>query len=80
MKKWYVGIHRLKPHNRFLFKHDADTAPTSVEYPYYMMVIGPFVTKRGATFMRDYGQENSHCQTVADAERLAKMFSTEKVA
>lgn len=39
---------------------------------WYMMVIGPFKTMRGAEFMRDYGQNNPHCQSVSDAERLAK--------
>lgn len=38
----------------------------------YSGVIGPFQTKRGAEFMATYGQNNPHCQTVAEAERLAK--------
>lgn len=38
----------------------------------YGAVIGPFRTKRGATFMTLYGRGNPHVQNVADAERLAK--------
>lgn len=34
--------------------------------------VGPFRTKRGAEFMRDYGRANPHCQCVNDAERLAR--------
>ena len=76
--KWYVGIHRLKPHNRFTFT--TATPPTPEDYPHFTAVIGPFVTKRGAIFMRDYGQGNPHCQHVADAEKLAKKFAAEKVS
>lgn len=36
-------------------------------------VIGPFRTKRGATFMAEHGANNPHCITVSDAERLAKI-------
>lgn len=38
----------------------------------YAAAIGPFVTRAGANYMRDYGVWNPHCQTVAEAERLAK--------
>ena len=69
--KWYVGVHRKEPHNRSLFSHMGK--PTEREYPYFLAVIGPFRTKRGAEFMRDYGSNNPHCQTVEDAERLAKV-------
>lgn len=70
--KYYVGLKIGKAvHERELF--------TSVETPTpeshgtkYVCVIGPFRTKMGAVFMRDYGRNNPHCQTVADAERLAK--------
>ena len=41
----------------------------------YRYVIGPFRTKRGAEFMRDYCENNPHCQDVADAERLAKIHA-----
>lgn len=42
----------------------------------YAAVIGPFRTWRGAHFMATYGAGNPHCQTVADAERLAKKEGT----
>lgn len=38
----------------------------------YLCTIGPFRTRRGAEFMRDYGRGNPHCVCVADAERLAR--------
>lgn len=38
----------------------------------YGGVIGPFRTHRGASFMADFGANNPHCQTVAQAERIAK--------
>ncbi len=37
----------------------------------YNYCIGPFRTKRGADFMANYGGNNPHLQTVADAERIA---------
>jgi len=37
----------------------------------YSAVIGPFRTVRGAEFMAKHGAGNPHCQTVADAERIA---------
>lgn len=40
-------------------------------------VIGPFRTVRGAEFMRQYGEGNPHCQTVGDAERLAKQYAAQ---
>lgn len=40
----------------------------------YHYTIGPFYTKRGAVFMRDHGQNNPHCQTVQDAERLGRLY------
>ena len=41
----------------------------------YNAVVGPFRTRRGARFMRDYGQGNPHCRCVRDAERLGKMHA-----
>ena len=55
---------------REVFK--AAEIPSSLTHPQYYAVIGPFKTKGGAEFMQDYGEGNPHCQTVADAERLAK--------
>jgi len=37
----------------------------------YALLIGPFRTRAGADFMAQYGRNNPHCQTVAQAERLA---------
>ncbi len=39
----------------------------------YNAVIGPFRTKPGAVFMRDFGPGNPHCRWVADAEKLARI-------
>jgi hypothetical protein len=47
--------------------------PTEQRYGHlYGAVIGPFRTHRGAAFMADFGSNNPHCQTVAQAERIAK--------
>lgn len=59
---------------REVFK--ADSIPTSASHgAVYAAVVGPFRTIRGATFMRDHGQGNPHCQCVADAERLGKLYA-----
>jgi hypothetical protein len=72
--KPYVGI-RCDNSKREIFR--ASAGPTRELYgSLYCYVIGPFRTKRGATFMRDYGLNNPHCQTVSQAERLAKMEAT----
>jgi len=66
--KWYVG---MKPTlGRVVFQ--AQTTPTQKEYPMYISVVGPFRTKRGATFHAAVGANNPHVQTVSQAERLAK--------
>ena len=41
----------------------------------YLYVVGPFVTKAGAEFMRMFGHNNPHCQTVRQAERLARWYA-----
>lgn len=67
-KKYFIG---LKEGKRELFK--CELIPTVELYgDQYLAVIGPFRTKRGAVFMRDYGAGNPHCRCVADAERIAK--------
>jgi hypothetical protein len=38
----------------------------------YHKVMGPFSTKAGAKFYCRYGKNNPHCNTVAQAEKLAK--------
>jgi len=67
MVKIYLGCGA----SREIFK--SGTTPTFAKYgKVYSYVIGPFKTMRGARFMRDYGKGNPHCQTVNDAERLAR--------
>lgn len=41
----------------------------------YTYAIGPFRTVRGARFMASFGQNNPHCQSVGDAERLAQRLA-----
>lgn len=72
--KFYVGCGSKG--KREVFKSEKEPTFDSHSHIYYA-VIGPFRTKRGAEFMRDHGKGNPHCQTVAQAERLAKKFATE---
>jgi len=66
----YVGLANGK---REVFK--SDNAPTYATHgAKYQAVIGEFKTMRGAKFMRDYGANNPHIQTVNDAEKLAKLY------
>jgi hypothetical protein len=39
----------------------------------FSQIVGPFRTKRGASYFAKYGYCNSHCKTIADAEKLAKL-------
>lgn len=55
------------------------TIPTKELTPEYLYVIGPFRTRRGAEFMRDYGVGNPHCRTVNEAERLGLHFAANQV-
>jgi len=70
----YVGIR--PDHKREIFR--AIGVPTQETHgKYYAAVIGPFRTKRGAVFMREYGANcNPHVQSVADAERIALRLRT----
>jgi hypothetical protein len=72
--KWYLGLRAGAPRTIFQAERDPthDTHGTV-----YDAVIGPFVTKRGAIFMRDYGAGNPHCRCVAEAERLARRHAGE---
>jgi hypothetical protein len=64
----YVGI---VPGRREVFR--SEFTPTwETHGKLYRAVIGPFRTLRGAEYMRLHGAHNPHCQTVADAERLAR--------
>ncbi len=65
----YVGI--SKEGAREIFRASAGP-PEELYGDRYAAIIGPFRTKRGAEFMRDYGKGNPHCQDVNSAERLAK--------
>ena len=70
-KQIYIGFEPFEQRYR-VFKSDIE--PTTKSHgAFYSHVIGPFRTLRGAHFMIDYGRGNPHCQTVSDAEHLAKV-------
>lgn len=73
-RKYFVGI---RPSGIRAVFYMAVVEPTREMCPKYSAVIGPFRTKRGAEFMRDHGAGNPHCQTVRDAERIAKHIADE---
>lgn len=70
-KRIYIGA-SYKDGNgiREIFK--SSIHPTAEQFPQYQSCIGPFKTMRGAIFMRDYGFNNPHCQTVNQAEKIVK--------
>lgn len=69
--RFYVG---LQAGTRAVFT--SPFTPTEGTHGHlYAAVIGPFTTEMGALFMREYGAGNPHLQTVADAERLARLSS-----
>ena len=70
MKKlYYMGINGQ---GRIVFSSPA--TPTRAEYgERFKAVVGPFRTKKGATFRQAFGNNNPHLQTVNGAERLAKL-------
>jgi hypothetical protein len=74
VKRYYVGIG--SDGKRKLFRSAAEPE-VHTHGSIYSAVIGPFRTKRGAEFMRDNGAGNPHCQTVRDAERIAKKIADE---
>ena len=49
--------------------------PTRKTHSQFGAIIGPFRTHAGAQFMAECGYGNTHCVTVADAERLAKIYN-----
>ncbi len=54
----------------------SDSIPTEETHGHlYKYVTGPFKTVRGAKAMVHYGENNPHCQTVADAERLGRKYA-----
>jgi uncharacterized protein YdcH (DUF465 family) len=74
--KLYLGLN-AKKNSREIFSHDK--TPTHESHGHkYNAVIGPFKTRRGAEFMRDYGRNNPHVRNVEDAERIAKIYVTPK--
>jgi hypothetical protein len=73
MKKFYVGI-LVASIGREMFQAEA-TPTTESHGTKYAAVIGPFKTKRGAAYMKQFGQSNPHCQTVSQAEALGKKYA-----
>ncbi len=66
--RWYVGIDREGRYQMF----QSSSVPTEETHGCpYGSVIGPFRTWHGAKFMKEYGG-SPQCQTVDDAEALAK--------
>jgi hypothetical protein len=74
VKRHYVGI---GPDGKRKLFRSANEPEVHTHSSIYSAVIGPFRTKRGAEFMRDHGAGNPHCQTVRDAERIAKQIADE---
>lgn len=68
MKRYYIGVRESK---RSVF-YMAVVEPTKEMCPQYNAVIGPFRTRKAAYLMAEYGANNPHMQTVADAERIAQ--------
>jgi hypothetical protein len=67
----YVGVTPIK---REVFR--SPIVPTEESHgARFNYVIGHFRTRAGADFMANYGAGNPHCQTVYDAERLARLQS-----
>ena len=67
--RYYVGCRHNGEYEIF---RSVDTPLYVTHGKDYVLVIGPFRTKRGAVFMAEHGRGNPHLQTVADAERYAK--------
>lgn len=78
MYKYYVGKNsKTSPYCVKVFK-DNET-PTPDKYPQFQSVIGPFRTKRAATFSASFaGTLNPHCQCVEDAERISKSLKEKR--
>ena len=75
MKKYYVG-RRGNIINEVFTSTKTPTSETHGRL--YSSVTGPFKTKKGAMFMAECGLNNPHCQTVSEAERLAKTHTRVK--
>lgn len=74
--RYYVGI--TSAGVREVFR--TGVRPTTETHGHqYGCVIGPFRTKRGATYMATLGAGNPHCRCVEDAERLASLMETQSI-
>lgn len=69
MKQGRLGLKVVN--RRYVFRYH--TTPIEKDFPYFAYVIGPFRTARAAYFMAEHGENNIHCQTVCDAEKLANI-------
>ena len=73
--KWYIGltfgVSSPVGGTRTMFRSEAEPKKET-HGDRFAGTIGPFRTKRGAKFCKEFGANNPHCQCVADAERLAK--------
>ena len=66
--QYFVG---LKETRRQVFK--SAVIPTRASHGNeFNAVVGPFRTKRAATFFAAFGNNNPHVRCVADAERIAR--------
>lgn len=71
-KKYYVLQQAGKPWELFYLADE----PTFATHGHIDgAFIGPFRTKMGAEYMRQYGNNNPHCRCVAEAEKLAKKMA-----
>ena len=76
-KRIYLGV---KP-GRIMETFRSDVTPTEETHgSLYIYAIGPFRTIQGARFMATYGAGNPHCQSVSQAEKLAKLFQSEGIS
>jgi len=75
MKHWYIGITALD--GQYIpFVPDVEETQAALYARYkdlHIALIGPFQTKRAAIWAAKYGNGNPHFQTVADAEKLARL-------
>jgi hypothetical protein len=69
-KRPYVGFNNAKGVREMFL---SEQEPSEETTPQYKAVVGPFRTSRAARYMVEHGANNPHLQTVADAERLAKL-------
>jgi len=70
MTKYYVGT---VPGSIYGFVFTSKKTPTFETHgKRFRSVVGAFRTKKGAMFMAENGYSNPHCQTVSQAEKLAK--------